>query len=371
MAISNVIKIELTGQKDINANFSLSTGDINAYGLVLEFYKNNKFYDITGYNLAVYARRSGSTVAIPDIGTVANGKGYYVIKPSMYSNAGTTQLEIVLADDRGMIFVTKVLHFNVRGGFSAGSGAVDEADYSVLGQLIQQSQSAIAQANNAATYAQMQGDYAESMGISAAQGKLQYVIAPADAVNKERADLVLTGDPAADGLAINSAFAELDNARGGDSSIAVRIDFMGGNIVLDDNTQILLEYDNFHVYGNGVRITGDIGDYNGILHVQGEDCKLSDIYTHNKNWDNGDGISASNSTLTNCTGSSDYGIYASNSTLTNCTGSGDSGYGIYAYNSTIVQGCDGTVGGISVDNTCYPNTLELLQQLNKGLITIR
>ena len=223
-----------------------------------------------------------------------------------------------------------------------------------------------------------------------------FIIAPADAVNKERADLVLTGTN--DAQAINDVFTMLHNKRGGDSNIAIRIDFMGGNIELDDDTQILLEYDNFHIYGNGVRIEGDIGDENwetsyGILHVQGEDCKLSDIYTHNKTWDYGFGIYASNSTLTNCTGSSDHGpgiytsnstltncignssdsagIDVSNSTLTNCTGSSDYGPGIYASNESIIQACDGTEGGIFVDNSCKPNTLELLQQFNKGAITIR
>src|SRR5690554_1980677 len=122
MAISNVIKIELNGPRDINAGFTLSTGDISAYGLVLEFYQSNKFYDITGYNIAVYARVSGGNITIPDVGSVANGKGYYVIKPSMYSTAGSTRLEIVLTDNRGMVFVTKVLHFEVRGGFSADTG---------------------------------------------------------------------------------------------------------------------------------------------------------------------------------------------------------------------------------------------------------
>ena len=141
----------------------MSTGDINAHGLVLEFYKGSTFYDVTGYNLVVYAKQSGSVVPIPDVGTVSNGKGYYVIKPSMYNNIGTTQLEIVLADNQGMAVVTKVLHFDVRGGFSTyGGSVVNEADYSVLGQLIQQAQATISSAANAAAYAQIQGDYAAS-----------------------------------------------------------------------------------------------------------------------------------------------------------------------------------------------------------------
>ena len=67
------IQIDLDGQKEIYSNIVLSTGDTNAYHLILEFYKNG-FYDITGYNLAVYARRSGSLTPILDVGTVASGK---------------------------------------------------------------------------------------------------------------------------------------------------------------------------------------------------------------------------------------------------------------------------------------------------------
>lgn len=152
MAIANTIRIDLDGQKDIQAGVSLSTGDTNAYGLVLEFYKDGAFYDITGYNLAIYARRSGAVAPIPDVGTVQNGKGYYVIKPSMYAYAGETQIELVLTDSIGMSFVSKVLHFNVHGGFST-TATVSETDYSVLGTLIQQAQAAVTNANSAADYA--------------------------------------------------------------------------------------------------------------------------------------------------------------------------------------------------------------------------
>ncbi len=141
--ITHKIKIDMDGQREIYSELELSTGDYNAYGLVLEFYTGGKFYDITGYNLAVYARRSGSDVPIPDVGRVEGGKGYYVIKPSMYAYAGRTQL----LTGAGMHAVTKVLYFTVRSGFSSSGGAVvDEADYSVLGQLIQEAQAATAEA---------------------------------------------------------------------------------------------------------------------------------------------------------------------------------------------------------------------------------
>ena len=57
-----------------------------------------------------------------------------------------------------------------------------------------------------------------------------FTIAPADAVNSGRADLVLTGAPADDLLAINNAITALHTARGEDTTIAIRIDFLGGTI---------------------------------------------------------------------------------------------------------------------------------------------
>ena len=146
----NKIRIELSGQRDIQG-INLTTGDVN-YGLILEFYKDSVVYDITGYNIAVYAKLTGLDTPIPDVGTVANGKGYYIIKPSMYVYGGETQLEIVLTDNTSSHITTKVLHCPVRSGFSAAQ-TIAKADYSVLATLMQQAQAATSNANNAAEYA--------------------------------------------------------------------------------------------------------------------------------------------------------------------------------------------------------------------------
>ena len=103
--ISNTIQIEITGQRDIQG-ITLTSGDVN-YALILEFKQNGQPFDITGYNLAVYAKLTGLDTPIPDIGTVANGKGYYIIKPSMYSYGGETKLEIVLTDNTSMPYYNK------------------------------------------------------------------------------------------------------------------------------------------------------------------------------------------------------------------------------------------------------------------------
>lgn len=140
------IKIDLEGQRDISSNITLSVGDVDAYGLVLEFYRDGRLFDITGYNLAVNAMPAGATLPIPDIGTVKDGRGYYVIKSSMYAYAGETQLEIILSNSGGST-VTKVLRFPVRSGFGSYGGSIaDEKDYTVLNTLIQRTQAALADA---------------------------------------------------------------------------------------------------------------------------------------------------------------------------------------------------------------------------------
>ena len=148
--IYNKILIDLNGQREIQG-ITLTSGDVN-YGLILEFYKEGALFDITGYNIAVYARLTGLDSPIPDVGTVVNGKGYYIIKPSMYVYGGETQLEVVLSDNVGSHIVTKVLHCPVLSGFSAGH-TIAESDYSVLATLIQQAQAGTSNANNAAAYA--------------------------------------------------------------------------------------------------------------------------------------------------------------------------------------------------------------------------
>ena len=91
---------------------------------------------------------------------------------------------------------------------------------------------------------------------------LQYTIAPANAVNKEKADLILTGIPEDDLAAINGAIEMLHAARES-TDIAIRIDFLGGIIDVgekSDGSAIVIQYDNIHLYGNGVQITGMVYD---------------------------------------------------------------------------------------------------------------
>ena len=150
--VANKIKISLDGQREIYTDIVLTAGDFNAYALILEFEKNGGFYDVTGYNISVYAKREGTNVPIPDVGRVENGKGYYVIKPSMYLAGAELQLEVILSSLNSFT-TTTILHFPLRNGFSnQGGSVVDEKDYSVLAQLIQSAQNATDEAMSAANY---------------------------------------------------------------------------------------------------------------------------------------------------------------------------------------------------------------------------
>ncbi len=161
------INIDLEGQREITSNITLSVGDVEGYGLVLEFYRCGKPYDITGYNLSVSAMPSGATIPIPDVGTVEGGRGYYLIKPSMYAYAGNMRLEIILSDGRSST-VTKVIHFPVRSGFSSfGGSIVEEKDFTVLQTLILKAQVAIAQTETVVRLSDETKSFAEEARASA------------------------------------------------------------------------------------------------------------------------------------------------------------------------------------------------------------
>jgi len=163
-----------------------------------------------------------------------------------------------------------------------------------------------------------------------------FVIAPADAVNKERADLVLTGDPEADRAAIQEAIDDLHNKRES-TGIAIRIDFLGGTIDVGTKTDgnvivIPLGYDNIHLYGNGVKIAGYVEMYS--VFTNNADNVIIDGFNVNNSSNYGDGLSNSGTNCTiignTCSSSNGNGLYNSG---TNCTIIGNTcssiNYGLY------------------------------------------
>ena len=310
-----------------------------------------------------------------------------------------------------------------------------------------------------------------------------YIIAPPNATDedKKKADLVLDDVNGSPNTQLADMVDMLHDRRGQNTDIAIVIEFCPGVIELPDGTnwEISETKGNIYIYGNGVKIKGS-NEEASLLNIA--ECWLHDIIVENAG-ENGDGIRADNSTLSNCSGTAEYGqgvhadnstlsncsgdseysagikvnnstlsnckgtgkngygieasnstlsacsgssgeygvgiyadnstlsncegsgsedgvginannstlsncsgsggdydsygIYANNSTLTNCIGDGDSDYGgtgIYAIGSCVIQGCDGTQGGISVPTgfvETYPNTLALLQAFNKESIIER
>jgi len=181
-----------------------------------------------------------------------------------------------------------------------------------------------------------------------------YIIAPSDAVNKERANLVLTGNPEDDRQAIQNAITMLHTMRAS-TDVAIRIDFLGGTIDVGTKTDgdaIVIPdgYDNIHLYGNGVKLTGEVysPDYNHKYSVftNNADNVIIDGFNIVNNASDyyGYGLSntGTNCTITGNTCNSNYGNGLSN-TGTNCTiigntcSSGD-GNGLYNFgtNCTII-----------------------------------
>jgi len=201
-------------------------------------------------------------------------------------------------------------------------------------------------------------------------GYIGFIIAPADAINKERADLVLTGDPASDRTAIQNAITMLHTMRAS-VDVAIRIDFMGGNIDLGTVTDgsaivIPLGYDNIHLYGNGVKLTGYVYDSDYV--------ETYSVFTNNADNVIIDGFNIVN----NASDYGEYGLYNSgtNCTITGNTCSGDY-YGLYNSSTSTTDKCiiTGNIclnGGISVKTgTCLPATQAAMADVNTGTITIR
>ena len=196
-----------------------------------------------------------------------------------------------------------------------------------------------------------------------------FVIAPQDAINKSGADLILTGDPEADRAAINQAITDLHTSRES-TDIAIRIDFLGGTIDVGTKTDgsaivIPVGYDNIHLYGNGVKLTGEVYDPDNVeiysVFTNNADNVIIDGFNIVNNSDEfGDGLSntGNNCTITGntCSGSN-YGLYnSSTSTTAKC----------------IITGNICLNGGISVKSgTCLPATQEAMADVNTGTITIR
>ena len=173
-----------------------------------------------------------------------------------------------------------------------------------------------------------------------------FVIAPSNAVNKERADLVLTGDPEADRAAINQAITDLHTSRES-TDIAIRIDFLGGTIDIGTKTDgdaIVIPdgYDNIHLYGNGVKLTGEVYD--------SDDVEIYSVFTNNA-----DNVIIDGFNIVNNASGFTCGLYNTGANCiiadNNCGGSlgGITSTG----NKCIITGntCSGNLGGLSNTGT--------------------
>ncbi|MCK9479839.1 MAG: hypothetical protein M0R40_10140 [Firmicutes bacterium] len=196
--------------------------------------------------------------------------------------------------------------------------------------------------------------------------KADLIIACENSINKEYADLDLTGvaDPA---QVIMDAIAELDSQRESDD-VAIVVEFMGGMITLGSENESmgelnLSDYKNLHIHGNGVTIESKGWDYVYALKIQ--DCCLYDlnlICYHGMI-----GIQAvDNCTITNCNvvmESLSEGFYVNKSILTNCKATVKNwGEGIWAENSILIN-CEAETGTIDYSlegNSIYASKCTLL-----------
>jgi hypothetical protein len=329
------------------------TGDVNAYPLLFKIVDGgvNK-YDLTDKIVAIVCKVPNSTTPIVDnlvITDPTEGSCSYTVKNSIYANAGEIQAEIHIFDSEQNRLSTCTFYMTVRQGIDDSNGIEASDNYPILVQLI----------------AQVQGNKT---------GKLQYTIACSDSVNKDRADLVLTGAVDENGgsidvTAINAALAELDTARGSDKTIPIRVDFIGGHIN-NINTSIVIP-ENFNVYGNGTVLTAkragvgydgsqsELAPFTGLIlltikaNIDGLAINMSyDSYMYNDSI----GMFLNEGNVSNCTigsineesdGIGTYmGIYVATGVVSNCS-AGNIGSGVVGIKVDIGNISDCTIESIN------------------------
>ena len=206
-----------------------------------------------------------------------------------------------------------------------------------------------------------------------------FIIAPSNAVNKERADLVLTGDVDGDAVAINQAITDLHTTRG-NANIAIRVDFLGGTVSLELGNQIRIPYDNFKLYGNGVYIVGEgsAQETEGIIHITGDNVTL-DGFDALCNFMDGPTVTnvGSFNHIVGNTFKSEYnqglrndgnGCYIVDNECSNISNTD------VAINNggmdCVVSGNDVRDGGLTTVEWVFPSEIDALNMLNFGVVSI-
>lgn len=168
-----------------------------------------------------------------------------------------------------------------------------------------------------------------------------FIIAPSNAINKERADLVLVGGVTnTDALAINVALQTLSTARG-EGTFPITVDFLGGSIYVAETIVIP---DNFIIRGNGVKISFPLiesfAGFSGDNNIKISGIDVVDNVT-------GEGSAAimigGSGVVEDCKFSTNYAlsycVYAASGTISNCTVTESQASGFYIEGNGYINNC--------------------------------
>ena len=167
-----------------------------------------------------------------------------------------------------------------------------------------------------------------------------FTIATQFSPNKERADLILTG--VNDGAAINEALMALTALRAY-TTIAVRVDFLGGNITLEEAIVIPT---NFKIYGNGVILTTTNTSFKALIISEGNTVFVDGLNIYGADYGIYNyGTATINSC--NCDGNTYDGIRNNGTaTITNCNFDSNTYRGIYNTGIATITNCNCNNNGI-------------------------
>ena len=120
------IRINMQGERVQYENIVFTTGDKRGYCLHFAFYSNGSRVDVSGYALAVKARRADGEVIL-DSGETEGKDAYYIVADNAYNVEGLLEFEVALVGPDESLATVHVIRTQVREGFGEANLAPEDA----------------------------------------------------------------------------------------------------------------------------------------------------------------------------------------------------------------------------------------------------
>ncbi len=188
--ITYKLKINYQDAKILQSDIEFVSGDVGAYLLECEFYDNGKRVDISGYSVALKAKRADGVI-LSEVGRIEENKGIISLNNDIYSVPGEVYLEIALLGNAKNYITTKIVIANVLEGL----GETDETakdKSSVYVTLLNQIKASIDSANSVLNEAkETENELKEALSTYAVKSTTLSGYGIADAYTKKEVDAII------------------------------------------------------------------------------------------------------------------------------------------------------------------------------------